>query len=140
MARCLLRSLCFAALAAALILQACSKPPRLIQDRGSSRPSAARAAAADSLSNRSEALSGGTVSRNLSPATAPAVQPPAEDRPPWLAELFNSPNPNVRIQGLDAWARRPGASLDPVTYALVDPDESVRARAQELFEQELARR
>jgi len=27
-----------------------------------------------------------------------------------------------------------------VTYALVDPDESVRARAQEVFEQELARR
>jgi hypothetical protein len=31
-------------------------------------------------------------------------------------------------------------SLDPATYALVDPDEAVRARAQELFEQELDRR
>jgi len=27
-----------------------------------------------------------------------------------------------------------------VAYALVDPDESVRARAQELLEEELARR
>ena len=33
----------------------------------------------------------------------------------------------------------PGESLDPVTYALVDPDESVRARAQELLEQRLNR-
>jgi hypothetical protein len=46
----------------------------------------------------------------------------------------------VRIQALDAWARQPGASLDPVTYALVDPDASVRARAQEVLEEELARR
>ena len=30
--------------------------------------------------------------------------------------------------------------LGVATYALVDPDESVRARAQEVFEQELARR
>ena len=41
---------------------------------------------------------------------------------------------------LEASARQTAASLDPVTYALVDPDESVRARAQEVFEQELTRR
>jgi hypothetical protein len=44
------------------------------------------------------------------------------------------------MQALDAWARQPGESLDPVTYALVDPDESVRERAQEVLEQELTRR
>ena len=33
-----------------------------------------------------------------------------------------------------AVARHPGASLDPVTHALVDPDEWVHARAQEVFE------
>jgi hypothetical protein len=60
--------------------------------------------------------------------------------PPWLAELLNAPDPQVRLLGLDAWARHPGESLDPVTYALADPDESVRARAQEVLEEELARR
>jgi hypothetical protein len=40
----------------------------------------------------------------------------------------------VRIQALEAWARNHGKSLDPVTYALVDLDEPVRARAQELFD------
>lgn len=63
-----------------------------------------------------------------------------ETPPPWLAEMLDAPDPQVRLQGLDAWAQQPGDSLDPVTYALVDPDESVRARAQELFEQALARR
>jgi hypothetical protein len=61
-------------------------------------------------------------------------------QPPWLAELLNDPDPQVRLQGLEAWKRHPGETLDVVTYALVDPDESVRARAQELFEQELTRR
>ena len=70
----------------------------------------------------------------------PLEQYPTEDPPPWLAELLRAPDPNVRIEALDAWARHPGASLDPVTYALVDPDESVRARAQEVLEQEMARR
>ncbi len=40
----------------------------------------------------------------------------------------------------DAWAEHPGASPDPVTYAPVDPDESVRTRAQEVLDQELAPR
>jgi hypothetical protein len=38
------------------------------------------------------------------------------------------------------WAQHPGDKFDPVTYGLVDPDESVRARAQELLEAVLARR
>lgn len=54
--------------------------------------------------------------------------------------MLHASDPNVRIQALDAWAQHPGASLDPVTYTLVDPDESVRTRAQEVLEQELARR
>jgi len=83
------------------------------------------------------------------PRNAPEVpvtprQPPTDaadaPSPPWLAELLNAPDPEVRLQGLEAWARQPGDSLDPATYALVDPDESVRARAQELFEQALDRR
>ena len=58
----------------------------------------------------------------------------------WLAAAREDPDPNVRLHALGTWAQHPGESLDPVTYALVDPDETVRARAQELLEQELARR
>jgi hypothetical protein len=64
-----------------------------------------------------------------------------EPEPPtWLAKALSDPNPRVRIRALETWAQRPGETLDPVTYALVDPDESVRARAQELLEETLARR
>jgi hypothetical protein len=65
---------------------------------------------------------------------------PTEEPPePLLGALAeqDDPDPDVRLRALDTWARRPGESLDPVTHALVDPDESVRARAQELFETEL---
>lgn len=60
--------------------------------------------------------------------------------PAWLAAAREDPDPNVRMHALEAWAQHPGESLDPVTYALVDADEAVRNRAQELFEQELAQR
>jgi hypothetical protein len=58
----------------------------------------------------------------------------------WLAAAREDPDPNVRMHALEAWAQHPGESLDPATDALVDPDETVRTRAQELVEQELARR
>ena len=58
----------------------------------------------------------------------------------WLAAAREDPDPNVRLHALGTWAQHPGESLDPVTYALVDPDETVRARAQELVEEQLARR
>lgn len=60
--------------------------------------------------------------------------------PAGLADALNSPDPRERIRALETWAQHPGDTLDPVTYALVDPDESVRARAQELLEAVLARR
>jgi hypothetical protein len=40
---------------------------------------------------------------------------------------------------LELWAEQPSEDLDPLTYALVDEDESVRTRAQEVYEQQLAR-
>lgn len=46
---------------------------------------------------------------------------------------------SVRLQALETWAQRPGDSLDPVTYGLVDQDETVRERAQALYEQTLDR-
>lgn len=54
--------------------------------------------------------------------------------------LHVHPDPAIRLYALEAWALDPGERLDPVTHALVDPDESVRARAQELLEEMLAQR
>ncbi len=43
--------------------------------------------------------------------------------------------PGVRRQALELLAEQPSQDLAPVTYALVDEDDSVRARAQELYQQ-----
>ena len=53
--------------------------------------------------------------------------------------LHADPDPSIRLYALEAWALKPEPSLDPVTYALVDPDEGVRARAQEVLEEALTR-
>src|SRR5438067_12686119 len=75
------------------------------------------------------------------PASVPlASQTLSEEEPAWLTASRDDPDPSVRARMLETWARQPGATLDPFTYALVDPDESVRARAQGLLEEELARR
>ena len=130
----------FAALAAALILQGCGNSSSRATDRASSRPAASRAAQADSLVSGSNALHRRTASSNVTAASAPRDEYPPEDLPPGLAELLHAPDPNVRIQALGAWASQPSVSLDPLTYALVDSDESVRTRAQELLEEALVRR
>jgi len=62
------------------------------------------------------------------------------EEPAWLTVELEDPDPSVRLQAIETWGREPEVTLDPLTYALVDPDESVRARAQELLEEELARR
>ena len=62
------------------------------------------------------------------------------EEPAWLTAECDDPDPHVRLQAIEAWAREPEETLDPLTYALVDPDETVRMRAQELLEEELARR
>lgn len=138
MARHFVQSLGFAAIATALALQGCGKPSPGSLDRSSQ--AAVGRAAADSLASRSEVHRGEMTAERLPAAGAPVERYPAEDTPPWLDALLHDPDPNVRIQGLDASERERTASLDPVTYALIDPDEAVRARAQELLEHELARR
>ena len=113
---------------------------------------AIRIAQEDPLCPRPEAH--GTATQRH--ATTAASQKAVSVRP--IASSFASvftrgPQPNRRKQigkqsvgpspahwRLYLWAQHPGASLDPVIYALVDPDESVRVRAQEVLEQELARR
>jgi hypothetical protein len=68
-----------------------------------------------------------------------AEQAQREARQLWFAEAREHPEVSVRLQALELWAQQPSNALDPVTYALVDGDEQVRSRAQELWEQQLMR-
>src|SRR5690349_11945833 len=126
-------SLWFTVLATAVAFEGCNKPSPAELDR-LVQPAAAQAATTDQARSRpAEYSERKTVERLSAPSAPPLEAYKAEHPPPWLAELLHSPDPNLRIQALDAWARHPSMSLDPVTYALVDPDDSVRARAQALF-------
>ncbi len=62
--------------------------------------------------------------------------PPEE--PEWLIKAQNDPNPTTRLNAIEAWARNPTDSFDPIMYSLFDPDESVRAEAQKLLAEPLA--
>jgi hypothetical protein len=86
----------------------------------------------------------------IPPAATPATPPPSdaqttadqaqrEAREQWFAELRESPDATVRLQALALWAQQPGDTIDPLTFALVDEDEDVRTRAEELWEQQLTR-
>jgi hypothetical protein len=56
-----------------------------------------------------------------------------------VSAALQDPDPAVRLKGLEDWAQHPGGySIEPLTQALVDPDEAVRARAQQLFDHALA--
>jgi hypothetical protein len=67
-------------------------------------------------------------------ARTTTAAPPAVDLTA-LTAAREDPDPGERLRALEDWARGPRDSLDPLTHALVDPDETVRARAQELLEQ-----
>jgi hypothetical protein len=74
------------------------------------------------------------------PSTTPASdQREQEAWREWYAAARESSDVSVRLQALEQWAQRPGESLDPVTYGLVDQDETVRDRAQALWDQQLMR-
>ncbi|WP_423719910.1 hypothetical protein [Nitrospira sp. NS4] len=70
---------------------------------------------------------------------AQAEQAARQARESWYAEAREHPDATVRLQAIEQWAQQPGESIDVLTQALVDGDEQVRARAQELWEQQLAR-
>lgn len=78
------------------------------------------------------------------PATSPseansqAVSREQLMREQWYAAARESSDVTVRLQALEIWVQQPGQPLDPVTYGLVDENESVRARAQEVYAQRLA--
>jgi hypothetical protein len=53
---------------------------------------------------------------------------------------MQDPDPRLRRFALEQWAREPTESLDVAAAALVDPEESIRERAEQIFEDALARR
>ena len=57
----------------------------------------------------------------------------------WLAAVNPDSDPLVRRHALEVWAWSPTHSLDLVGAAMVDPDDSIRERAQQLAEESLLR-
>ena len=115
-----------ASLLAAMALFACGRSPP-----DDSKQERAAATIAQPLGNGGAA---GVLRESLSSKTAEM------EEPVWLEEALNDPDPKVRMQALDYWSEHPGEKLDPVTNALVDPDERVRTHAEKLFEEALARK
>jgi len=61
--------------------------------------------------------------------------------PEWMVQKLNSPNVRVRLKALETWAQSaPPGAVDPLILAFEDKDERVRARAQQLLEQDWARK
>jgi hypothetical protein len=61
--------------------------------------------------------------------------------PEWMAQKLNSPKVRVRLEALEIWAQTaPPGAIDPLILAFEDKDERVRARAQQLLEQDWARK
>jgi hypothetical protein len=150
-----------AVLVAAVILPGCGKSSSDTSHGDTSTLAEDERRSTYALTRPPDVIQAGNVAQRIAATRAPLKRARLEDLPPWpgaparnpnvkvpvqtldptvLEEWLHDPNPNVRVHALEAWAQHPGGSLNPATYALVDPDESVRARAQELLEQELDRR
>ncbi|TLY27525.1 MAG: hypothetical protein E6K66_00770 [Nitrospirae bacterium] len=100
------------------------------------------------LVNGTGAVAGtGTVPRgdNLHAVSVPSSEPghPVDGLvvPEWMAQKLNSPNVRVRLRALETWAQSaPPGAIDPLILAFEDKDERVRARAQQLIEQDWERK
>ncbi len=98
--------------------------------------------------NGTDATSGkGTVPGGDSPHAVPVLSSdPAHPVdglvvPEWMAQKLNSPNVRVRLRALETWAQSaPPGAVDPLILAFEDKDERVRARAQQLIEQDWERK
>lgn len=77
-------------------------------------------------------------------STAPGPIVAAIDSSPrtseWPTAVLQDPDPRVRRQALEDWARDPRKSLDLPSAMMVDPDETIRERARQVFEEALTRR
>jgi hypothetical protein len=76
---------------------------------------------------------------SLTADKAKADQVQRDARQQWYAATRDSPDASLRLQTLEHWAQHPDDGLDPLSYGLVDENEAVRTRAQELYAQQLAR-
>jgi len=89
-----------------------------------------------------ETVSGGDSS-NAVPDLSSELGHPVDGLvvPEWMAQKLNSPNVRVRLRALETWAQSaPPGAVDPLILAFEDKDERVRARAQQLIEQDWARK
>ena len=73
-------------------------------------------------------------------AVAPSAARSTPATEPWPPAAMLDPDPRMRRFALEQWARSPTESLDLVAAALVDPEESIRERAEQVLEEALARR
>jgi hypothetical protein len=73
-------------------------------------------------------------------AVAPSAARSTPAAAPWPPAEMLDPDPRMRRFALEQWARGPTEALDLVAAALVDPEESIRERAEQVFEEALARR
>mgnify|MGYP001563560496 FL=1 len=122
-----------------------SSPAGAAADTGLSAPPASK----PDLLNTDASRRTSPATNSRAPLTASPAAPPAPDekiiaeqalrqaRERWYAEMRESPDVTARLQALEVWAQQPKEGLDPVGFALVDEDDSVRTRAQELWEQQL---
>src|SRR5437764_9339704 len=114
----------------AAVLLACGKSTELLPTPANSAPAPAQVSIAAS------------TSRLNPPATSwEARQQYTDVVLAWYAAMRDDPDPTMRLLVVEGWTQHqdPDDKLDLLTHALVDPDDAVRARAQELFEQELTR-
>lgn len=111
-------------------------------------PPAQPAAASDGRTTDASRAGRSAPDARVQTAASPSDTPPPDEqiaadqaqreaRQLWFAEAREHPDATVRRQALELWAEQPGDDIDPLTYALVDEDEQVRARAEELWEQQL---
>jgi hypothetical protein len=127
-----LRRLChlWMVLAALISLPGYGKSPDKSARQSSPANVTARTASASASTNSLNPLAWTAGDNDRHPAQEPA----------WLIAALDDPEPSVRLRALETWAQHRGQRLDPRTHALVDPDEPVRSRAQELVEEALARK
>lgn len=117
-------------LAAAAMLCSCERTRTDPVPRLQSAASPAKAA---------EKASSLTLTPAADVATVPgSIQAPQAERS-WPVDVMQDPDPRVRRFALEQWARKPTESLDLVAAAMVDSEESIRERAEQVFEEALAK-
>jgi hypothetical protein len=117
--------------ATAMVIAACGTATQELPDHAKSAPVPARPPIAAQTSR----VNGPSTSWEDRERQADAILA-------WYQTVRDDPDPMVRLQVIERWTQQqaPDDRLDLLTHTLVDPDESVRARAQELLEERLARR